>query len=157
MADQIQKTKSKTQVLQFKLPRLCLKTFMIGLCVLVTSICSVLTATCPFSVPSSAATTTEQCSFTGFTSIYTLGHTIGPVSNSIYSLILLSSPIKATIRKEDASGTLTWQASFAFTPTIKSLSVDAAEQSVYITSLANPLVVFKLAASNGALVSQHQL
>ena len=63
MADQILKTKSKTQVLKFKPPRLCLKTFMIGLCVLVTSICSVLTATCPSSVPSLAATTTEQCTF----------------------------------------------------------------------------------------------
>ena len=63
MADQIQKTKSKAQVLQLKLPRLYLKTFMIGLCVLVASICSVLTATCPFSVPSSAATTTVQSTF----------------------------------------------------------------------------------------------
>ena len=63
MADQIQKTKSKAQVLQLKLPGLYLKTFMIGLFVLVASICSVLTATCPSSVPSSAATTIEECTF----------------------------------------------------------------------------------------------
>ena len=63
MADQIHKTKSKAQVLQLKLPRLYLKTFMIGLCVLVASICSVMTATCPSSVPSFAATTTDECTF----------------------------------------------------------------------------------------------
>ena len=157
MADQILKTKSKTQVLKFKPPRLCLKTFMIGLCVLVTSICPVLTATCPSSVPSLAATTTDECNFTGFATTYTFGHTIGPVSNSIYSFLLLSSPDKATVRKEDASGSQTWLASFTFRQVRKSLSIDVAEQSVYFSSLTSILVVLRLAASNGSIVSQHQL
>ena len=61
MVDQIPKTKSKPQVLQLKAPCLCLKTLMVGLCVLVLSICSVLTATCPASVPSSAIIVKEQC------------------------------------------------------------------------------------------------
>ena len=61
MADQISKTKSKAQVLKMKLPRICLKALAMGLFVLVASICSVLTATCPTSVPSSAAIVIEQC------------------------------------------------------------------------------------------------
>ena len=63
MADQIPKTKSKAQVLKMNHPRICLKTLTVRLCVLVASICSVLTATCPPSVPSSATITSEQCTF----------------------------------------------------------------------------------------------
>ena len=61
MVDQIPKTKSKTQVLQLKAPHLCIKTLMVGLYVLALSICSVLTSTCPASVPSSAIRNSEQC------------------------------------------------------------------------------------------------
>ena len=105
MADQIPKIKSKRQVLQLKSPHLCLQTLMVGLWVLAASICSIQTATCPPSVPSStAATTTEQCtfdlhfddlkydfllssifsSFSGYTNTYTDGVVVGPVSNSLY-------------------------------------------------------------------------
>ena len=63
----------------------------------------------------------------------------------------------ATVRKEDASGSQSWLASFAFQPIRKSLSVDAAEQSVYILKLATFLEVLKLATSDGSLISQHQL
>ena len=153
MADQIQKTKSKTQVLEFKPPRLNLKTFMIGLCVLVASICSVITATCP----STASTTTDQCNFTGSPSTYAFGYTIGPVSNNIYYFLHLSPQYKTAIRKVDESGSLTWMASFAFRQIWKSRSVDAAEQSVYIAVFVNILVVLRLATSNGSIVSQHQL
>ena len=63
----------------------------------------------------------------------------------------------AAVRKVDASGSQTWMASFVFQPILKSLSVDAAEQSVYLASSINPLIVLKLAASDGSIVSQHQL
>ena len=63
MADQIPRINNKLLIKQLKPPRLCLQTLMVGLCVLALSICSVLTATCPPSVPSSAATITEQCTF----------------------------------------------------------------------------------------------
>ena len=63
----------------------------------------------------------------------------------------------AAVRKVDASGSQTWMASFAFYPIVKSLSVDAAEQSVYLTSYENSLVVVKLLASDGSVVSQHKL
>ena len=114
MADQIPKIKSNRQVLQLKPPRIFLQTIMMGLFMLASSICSVQTATCPPSVPSSAATTTEQCtfdlyfddlefkfilssilsSFSTLTSTYTYGVAAGPVSNSLYYLYDIQSKKK---------------------------------------------------------------
>ena len=158
MADQIPKTKSKAQVLKMNHPRICLKTLTVRLCVLVASICSVLTATCPPSVPSSATITSEQCSYTGYSFIETYGVAGGRVSNSLYYLYRLFTPsFYAVVRKIDASGSPIWMASLAFYPIVKSLSVDAAEQSVYLAYVTNPVQVFRLAASDGSIVSQHQL
>ena len=109
MDDQIPKIKSKRQVLQPKPPLFSLQTLMMGLLVFFLIICSVKTATCPPSIPSSAATTTEQCtfdlyfvgleskfilssilcSFLTYTSTYTAGRAVGPVSNSLYYLYRL--------------------------------------------------------------------
>ena len=61
MADQIPRIKSKRLKFQLKPPRLCFQALIVGLCVLALSICSVLAATCPSSVPSSEATIIEQC------------------------------------------------------------------------------------------------
>ena len=158
MADQIPKTKSKAQVLKMKRPRICLKTLMVGLCVLVASICSVLAATCPSSVTSSSIITSEQCTFSGFTSFENYGVAGGPVSSSLYYLYRLFTPtLNAAVRKVDASGSQIWLASFAFYSLLKSLSVDAAEQNVYLAVVSNPIVVLKLAASDGSIVTQHQL
>ena len=123
-------------------------------------ISSVKTATCPSSVSSSAEITTEQCSFTGYTNTYTTytyGVVGGSVSNSLYYLYKLSLSGNAAVRKVDASGSQTWMASFALTPLMKSLSVDATEQSVYLASKESPLVMLKLLASDGSVVSQHKL
>ena len=158
MAGQIPKTKSKAQVLQMKRPRICLKTLMVGYCVLVASICSVLATTCPSSVTSSTTITSEQCSFSGYSSIEHYGVAGGPVSSSLYYLYRLYYPtLNTAVRKVNASGSQTWIASFAFYSILKSLSVDAAEQNVYLASMTNPLVVLKLAASDGSILSQHQL
>ena len=114
MADQIPRIKSKRLRFQLKHPLLCFQALIVGLCVLALSICSVLSATCPPSVPSSAATITELstldlyfsdlefkfifsstlCSFTGYTSTYTYGIAGGPVSNSLYYLYWLQSEDK---------------------------------------------------------------
>ena len=56
----------------------------------------------------------------------------------------------------DASGTENWITSFVFTSDGKSLSVDADEQSVYLASQTNPLVVLRLSATFGSVVSQHK-
>ena len=140
MADQISKFKSERQTLKLKPPHPCLQTLMVGLWVLALSIYSVQTATWPSSVPSSAATTTEQYRFLGYSSTQTYGIAVGPVSNSLYYLyyIYTSPSNNAAVRKVDASGSQTWMASFAFYPIMKSLSVDAAEQSVYLASYDNP-------------------
>ena len=63
MADQMQRIKSKRLVFQLKPPHFCFKTLAMGLCMLAAIICSVLAATCPALVPSSAATITEQSTF----------------------------------------------------------------------------------------------
>ena len=158
MVDQIPKTKSKTQVLQLKAPHLCIKTLMVGLCVLALSICSVLTSTCPASVPSSAIRNSEQCSFSGYGFTQTFRVAAGSVSNSLYYSYQLNTPsASAAVRKVDASGSQIWMASLSFDPLVKSLSVDAAEQSVYIGSRTNPLTVIRFATSNGSVASQHQL
>ena len=81
---------------------------------------------------------------------------MGPVSNSLYYMYCLTLT-DSVVRKVDASGSLTWMASFHFYPISKSLSVDAAEQSVYLASVSDPIVVLKLTASGGSIVSQHQL
>ena len=158
MADQIPRIKLNWRVLKLKPFRFCFQALIVGLCVVAWSICSVKTATCPPSVPTSAATTTEQYSFSGYTDTYTVGVAVSPVSNSLYSLYAIFTTFySAAVRKVDASGSQTWMASFAYYPLPKSLSVDAAEQSLYLVILANPLVVLKLAASDGSIVSRHQL
>ena len=159
MADQMQRIKSKRLVFQLKPPHFCFKTLAMGLCMLAAIICSVLAATCPALVPSSAATITEQSSFLTYTNPEAFGVVGSPVSNSLYYLykIYFISSNAAIIRKVDASGSQTWITSFEFNSIWKSLSVDAAEQSVYLVSLINPLFVLRLAASDGSIVSQHQL
>ena len=151
------KMKPKQSIRQSKASQLCFRIFITTILVLTAIISSVKTATCSSSVPSSAATTTEQCSFTGYDT-FTFGVVGGPVSNSLYYLYrLVSGSSNAAVRKVDASGSQTWMASFAFYPIQKSLSVDAAEQSVYLASRTNFLVVLKLSSSDGSVVSQHQL
>ena len=158
MIYQKSRMKSKQEVLQSKPPSLCLQTLMVGLCVLALSIYSVQTTTCSASMSSSSATITETHKFTGSSSVEIFKVVVGPVSNSLYYLdqIYISSN-SAVVRKVDASGSLTWMASFAFNPVMKSLAVDATEESVYVSSQTNPLVVLKLNASTGAIITQHKL
>ena len=157
MADKISRIKSKWLVLQLKPSRLYLQALMVGLYVLTANICCVQTATCPPSVPASAAIISEQCNFAGYTTTQTYGVATGQVSKSLYYMYTISSPQIAGVRKVDASGSQSWMTSFAFFPIVKCLSVDVAEQSVYFARQINPIVVLKLAASDGSIVSQHQL
>ena len=151
--------KSKQQVLQLKPPSLCLQTLMVGLCVLALSIYSVQTATCPASVSNSLATIIEQYTFTRCTYVVLTGVVASPVSNNMYYMYRLhiSASQYTAVRREDAFGSQTWVISFAFSLVYKSLAVDAAEQSVYLSANLYPMVVLKLAASTGAIVSQHKL
>ena len=156
MASQIPKTLSKAQVLQLKPLRLPLKPFMVSLCVISACIWLVLTATCPPSVPSSAAKIADQSSFTGFTNIQTYGVARGQVSNSLFYLYRIAST-NAAVRKVDAFDSQTWMASFVFDTIMKSLSVDAAEQTVYFARAGNPIMIMRMTASVGSILTQHQL
>ena len=157
MADQTSRIRSKQLVLQHKSPGLCFQTLLKGLWVLAASICSIKAAICPSSVSPLLATTIEKGNFSGYTNTQNYGIAVGIVSNSFYYLYCLSTPFNSAVRKVNASGTQSWMASFAVDPISKSLSVDASEQSVYLAGFTNPLVVLILAASNGSIVSQHQL
>ena len=55
------------------------------------------------------------------------------------------------------TGTLNWIAAFLFYPNVKSLSIDAAEQYVYLTSSTTPLTVLRLSSNDGSIVSQQSL
>ena len=115
MADKIPIIKSKRLISQLKPPLLCFKTLIVGLCMLALSICSVLAATCPSSVPPSMEIIAEECTldlyfsdykskfifnstlcnFTGYTYTQTYGIVGGPVSNSLYYLYYLQLEEKA--------------------------------------------------------------
>ena len=117
MADKIPKIKFKRQILQLKSPRQCFQTLIVGLFMLAWSICSAQSATCPSSVPISAATITEQCTFdlyfddfksssilssilrnfSGYTTTQTSGIAVGPVSNSLYYLYSIQSEKKSDL------------------------------------------------------------
>ena len=47
--------------------------------------------------------------------------------------------------------------SFALKPNMKSLSVDSTEKYLYFTGFMYPLLVMRLSAADGTIVSQHQL
>ena len=68
--------------------------------------------------------------------------------------MFVSSTSQVVVRKEDTSGSQLWMASFAFRPVIKSLSIDALEQTVYFAQRIAPVVVMRLSSSTGAVVSQ---
>ena len=109
MADKIPIIKSKRLISQLKPPLLCFQKLIVGVCVLTASICSVLAATCPSSVPPSMEIIAEQCTldlysndfkskfifsstlcnFTGYGSTQTYGTVGGPVSNSLYYLYFI--------------------------------------------------------------------
>ena len=73
----------------------------------------------------------EQSSFTGFTTTKLVGAKVGPASNSTYLMYDLSYS-KTAIRNIYANGTLNWMTGLTGAPLYKSLSVDAAEQNVYL-------------------------
>lgn len=114
-------------------------------------------SSCPASVSSLSAITEEQFSFTGYSSTTTYAVERGAVSNSLYYSLEINSPKGTVIRRVNADGTQNWLVSFAFESIIKSLSIDSTEQNVYFWSRTNPIVVLRLSASNGAIVSQNQL
>ena len=58
------------------------------------------------------------------------------------------------VRKVNADGSQAWMAALGFSPILKSMTVDTAEQNVYFASGGNPIAVVWLATSNGSIVNQ---
>ena len=112
-------------------------------------------STCPSST--SNTITSDQCSFSTYTSTTTFNVVLGPVSASLYYLYQISFPSKWVIRKTNPDGSLAWMAALSPQPIVKSLSVDTLEQHVYVASKTNPLDVVRLGTGTGSIVdSQRQ-
>ena len=77
-------------------------------------------------------------------------------TQSIYIVIkyFLSvlTPTNWVIRKTKPDGSLEWMAALSFGPIMKSLSVDALEQHVYVASSTNPLNVVRFGAGTGSIL-----
>ena len=157
MAKQLSKIQLKRSVFRLKPSHFCIQAFIIGLWVLSASISLVYTAKCSSSVPSSVTTTSDQCSFSAGSAFFTFGVVGGPLSNSLYYSYRIYINDYAVIRKVNASGSQIWMVTYGFFPSSKSLSVDAAEQCVYIWRSTPTMTVIRLSASNGSISSQHQL
>ena len=110
-------------------------------------------STCPSSSSTSNTITSEQFSFSTYANTKTYNVVLGPVSVSLYYLYYISTPgNKWAIRKTNPDGSLAWMAALSFEPTMKSLSVDALEQYVYVVVNTSPLDVVRLGASAGSIV-----
>ena len=119
------------------------------LCLITTSYWS----TCPSSSLTSNLITSDQCSFSGYAVTQTLNVVLGPVSASLYYLYYIQYPgDNWAIRKTNSEGSLAWMAALSLLPILKSLSVDALEQYVYVASTTSTLDVVRLRADTGAIV-----
>ena len=149
---------SKLSLIHLKKFRMSLKSFFVGIWVLASSVLLIQCSICPSSVSSSLATTTDQYSFSGYTTTQTKGVAVGAVSKNLYYLHMLTSTSDNTaIIRENESGSNVWMSSFALKPNMKSLSVDSTEKYLYFTGFMYPLLVMRLSAADGTIVSQHQL
>ena len=132
------------------------KTWKMTKCaVILLTLCLITTirwSTCPSSISTSNTITSEQCSFSSYTSTYTFNVVLGPVSASMYYSYLIFNPVNWAIRKTNSDGSLAWMAALSFEPIKKSLFVDTLEQYVYVASWNNPLEVVRLGAGTGTIV-----
>ena len=113
--------------------------------------------TCPSTVASTNAITSNQFSFSGISNWLALGVTTSSTSNSLYFLYQVYFPGPyAVIRKLNSDDTVAWMAAVVFWPIIKSVVVSANEQYVFFGSASTPLNVIRLSASSGAIIDQQQ-
>ena len=105
----------------------------------------------------SSSVTTQQDSFSGYSTNYAFSVALGSSSKSLYVLENPSTPNTAVIRKIKSDDSVSWMTAVSFTPISQGLSVDATETNVYIASNANPLNVWRLLASSGSVVDAQSL
>ena len=68
-------------------------------------------------------------------------------------IYVAGSPNNTAIRRMSEDDSLVWMAVIALDPSVKGLSIDPSEKSVYIASYSNPVNVARLQASNGSIDS----
>ena len=73
----------------------------------------------------------------------------------IFKYLISSS--QTAIRKTFANGTFGWMTGLTGTPLYKSLSVDAAEQSLYLWMQTFPIETISLSASTGSINSAYKM
>ena len=105
----------------------------------------------------SSSVTTQQDSFSGYSTNYAYSVALGSSSKNLYVLENPSTPNTAVVRKITTSDSVSWMAAVSFTPLMKSLAVDATETNVYIASSANPINVWRFLASSGSIVDTQSL
>ena len=114
-------------------------------------------ATCSASASYPSMITSNEFSYTGYTTSYNYGLKVGRVSNSFYYFHYLSPPDHTAVRRVNPDESLVWLASIDFDPLLKSFSLDFNEQNVYFGRFSNPLSVVRLLASTGAIVDAQKL
>ena len=62
-----------------------------------------------------------------------------------------------SIVKISTTNNILWQASYSFNPAFKNLSVDSVEQYLYFAYFGSPVTIVKSYATNGAVVSAHEM
>ena len=62
-----------------------------------------------------------------------------------------------SIVKISTTNNISWQASYSFNSAFKNLSVDSVEQYLYFASFSDPVAIIKSDATNGAVVSAHNM
>ena len=112
-------------------------------------------ATCSSS--SSLAITSQQETFSGYTSTSTFNVIYGSVSGSLYYLYNLLSNSYSALRRVNASNSLVWMVGYQFYSLAKSLSIDSSEQYLYLLTRTTPIDWLQLQASDGSFVSSQRL
>ena len=114
-------------------------------------------SSCSTSDLNSNSIETNLFTFSGYPGAATFGIINGPISESLYYLIEIFYPFNTVVRKVSLERKELWITAIGFRPLIKTLSIDTNEQHLLFASFSNPLNVFRLSTSTGAIVGSQKL
>ena len=136
-----------------KTTKMAMLIFLMMTCVI--SLCNWFT--CPASSSTTNTITSEQFSFSSYSSSKSYNVVSGTVTNSLYFSYLISTPNNWAIRKINKDSTSAWMTSLSFDLIQNSLTVDDSESYIYVGSYTDMLEVVRLASGTGALVDAQRL
>ena len=64
---------------------------------------------------------------------------------------------RSEIRKIDLSGTLVWSTDFEYRPTVKSMTIDSTESSLYLATYSSPVIVASFMTSTGTVITSYSM